>query len=106
VSSEVDQLKSDLKDSQATTGRHQDHIKVLEKRHSEMEAIISALEKDVARLEAEGLKPLVERLRVQIGAMRKLLVAMAQAIDELTNGGDQSEEVAEAVEEAVEETKE
>ena len=38
------------------------------------------------RLEAEGLKPLVDRLRIQIDAMRKLLVAMATAIEQLTNG--------------------
>jgi chromosome segregation ATPase len=100
--SEMDQLKSDLKDSQATTGRHQEHIKVLEKRRGDMEAIITALEKDVARLEAEGLKPLVDRLRVQIGAMRKLLVAMAQAIDELT-GDEVAGKATEAVEDAIEE---
>jgi chromosome segregation ATPase len=101
MSSEIDRLRSDLEASEATTGRHRDHIKVLEKRHAEMEAIITALEKDVARLEAEGLKPLVERLRTQIGAMRKLLVAMAAAIDELTSGELGVEEM---VEEMAEET--
>lgn len=84
--SEVDRLRSELEASEAKTGRYQEHIKSLEKRHSDMEAIIAALEKDVARLEAEGLKPLVDRLRTQISAMRKLLMAMAQAIEELTSG--------------------
>ena len=84
--SEVERLRSDLKVSEAKTGRYQEHIKLLEKRHLEMEQVISALEDDVHRLEAEGLKPLVDRLRIQIDAMRKLLVAMATAIEQLTNG--------------------
>jgi hypothetical protein len=44
---------------------------------------IDALEEVVRGLEAEGLAPLVNRLRVQIGSIKKLVVAMAVAIDEL-----------------------
>ena len=41
--SEVERLRSDLKVSEAKTGRYQEHIKLLEKRHLEMEQVISAL---------------------------------------------------------------
>ncbi len=81
---DVERLRSDLKASEAKSTRYLEHIKGLEQRHTEMEDIISALESYVARLEAEGLKPLVDRLRTQITAMRKLLSAMAEAIEELT----------------------
>lgn len=59
----------------------------LEARCLALEAEVDGLEEVVARLEAEGLKPLVDRLRKQIGSIKKLVVAMAVAIDELTEGG-------------------
>jgi len=55
---------------------YKDHIAELEKE-------IDALEEEVRGLEAEGLQPLVDRLRVQIGSIKKLTRAMAVAIDEL-----------------------
>lgn len=76
------------------------HIKALEERRDALEARCLALENEVdgledvvARLEAEGLKPLVDRLRSQIGSIKKLVVAMAIAIDELTEGGADTEAV-------------
>jgi hypothetical protein len=48
-----------------------------------LEAEIDGLEAVIRGLEAEGLEPLVERLRNQVGSIRKLVVAMAAAIDEL-----------------------
>jgi len=67
---------------------YQNHIRVLEARRDVLEAEVDALEEVVARLEAEGLKPLVDRLRAQIGSIKKLVVAMAIAIDELTDGSE------------------
>jgi prefoldin subunit 5 len=48
-----------------------------------LQAEIDALEATVKELEAEGLQPLVDRLRLKIGAIKKLTKAMATAIDEL-----------------------
>jgi hypothetical protein len=55
---------------------YKDHIAALERE-------IDALEEVVRGLEAEGLKPLVDRLRTQITSIKTLMVAMAKAIDEL-----------------------
>jgi hypothetical protein len=55
---------------------YKDRIAALEKE-------IDALEEIVAGLEAEGLKPLVDRLRTQIISIKTLVAAMATAIDEL-----------------------
>ena len=65
---------------------YKEHIAALEARRDALEAEVDALEDVVARLEAEGLRPLVDRLRAQIGSIKKLVVAMAVAIDELTDG--------------------
>jgi hypothetical protein len=48
-----------------------------------LKAEIDSLEAVIRGLEAEGLEPLVERLRNQVGSIRKLVGAMAAAIDEL-----------------------
>ena len=82
--SELDRLQSDLRDSQAAAEGYKSHIAELETRRDSLLVEIDGLEGVVARLEAEGLKPLVDRLRVQIISIRKLVVAMAIAIDELT----------------------
>lgn len=66
---------------------YQDQIAALEERRDALEAEVDALEEVVAKLESEGLRPLVDRLRSQIGSIKKLVVAMATAIDELTEGG-------------------
>jgi hypothetical protein len=58
-------------------------IAVLEARRDELEKEIDALEEVARGLEAEGLLPLVERLRAQVATMKKLVIAMAEAIDEL-----------------------
>jgi Mg2+ and Co2+ transporter CorA len=55
---------------------YKDQIAALEKE-------VDALEEVVRVLEAEGLKPLVDRLRSQILSIKKLTKAMATAIDEL-----------------------
>ena len=55
---------------------YKDHIAALERE-------IDNLEDVVRGLEAEGLKPLVDRLRLQIDSIKKLTRAMAVAIDEL-----------------------
>lgn len=55
---------------------YKDHI-------SRLESEINALEEEVRGLEAEGLQPLVDRLRTQINSIKKLTRAMAVAIDEL-----------------------
>lgn len=85
---------------------YQAHIRVLEARRDTLEAEVDALEEVVARLESEGLKPLVDRLRSQIGSIKKLVVAMAVAIDELTDADtagmaelkDAAQEIVEKVE--------
>jgi hypothetical protein len=55
---------------------YKDRIVALEKE-------VDALEEIVAGLEAEGLEPLVERLRTQISSIKTLVAAMASAIDDL-----------------------
>jgi len=82
--SEKDQLQSELDDSRATSEGYRVHIDELEVRRAALLTEVDQLEGVVARLEAEGLKPLVDRLRDQIVSIRKLVVAMATAIDELT----------------------
>jgi hypothetical protein len=62
---------------------YKDHITALEARRDALEKEVDALEEVVRGLEAEGLKPLVDRLRTQISSIRALVVAMATAIDEL-----------------------
>jgi len=62
---------------------YKNQIATLTTRRDELEAEVDALEAAVRDLEAEGLKPLVDRLRSQIGTIKKLVVAMATAIDEL-----------------------
>jgi chromosome segregation ATPase len=84
VSGEIEGLKSDLQTSEAKGDRQKEHIAALETRRDALEAEVDALEEVVKRLEAEGLKPLVDRLRKQITSIKTLVVAMAQAIDELT----------------------
>ena len=59
------------------------HIAALEERRDELEREVDALEAVVRSLEAEGLKPLVDRLRAQIGSIKALVQAMAMAINEL-----------------------
>ena len=62
---------------------YKDHIAALEARRDALEQEVNALEEVVRGLEAEGLKPLVERLRAQIGSIKALVQAMALAINEL-----------------------
>ena len=62
---------------------YKSHITALEARRDVLEREVDALEEVVRGLEAEGLAPLVDRLRGQIGSIKKLVVAMAVAIDEL-----------------------
>jgi hypothetical protein len=62
---------------------YKDHIAALEARRDALEKEVEALEAVVAGLEAEGLKPLVDRLRTQIGSIKVLVQAMAAAINEL-----------------------
>jgi len=62
---------------------YKDRIGFLEKRRDDLEREVNALEAVVRDLESEGLKPLVDRLRDQITSIKKLVSAMATAIDEL-----------------------
>ena len=62
---------------------YKDHIAALEARRDALEHEVDALETVVRGLEAEGLKPLVERLRTQIASIKGLVQAMALAINEL-----------------------
>jgi len=62
---------------------YKDRIAVLEARRLDLENEVKALEEVVRGLEAEGLAPLVDRLRGQIASIQKLVVAMADAINEL-----------------------
>ena len=62
---------------------YKDKIASLERQRSDLQSEVDGLEKAVLELEAEGLKPLVDRLRKQIGSIKKLTKAMATAIDEL-----------------------
>ncbi len=62
---------------------YKDRIAALEERRDALEREVNALEEVVRGLEAEGLKPLVDRLRDQIISIKKLISAMATAIDEL-----------------------
>jgi hypothetical protein len=94
----VTRLTADLKTSEATSNRYLHVIEALEKRRDALEDLVEGLEGDVARLEAEGLKPLVDRLRLQVGAMRKLLIAMGEAIATLT-GDEMPPEAIAAIEE-------
>jgi prefoldin subunit 5 len=64
------------------------HIAALEARRDALEKEVEALETVVAGLEAEGLKPLVERLRTQIASIKGLVQAMALAINELLETPD------------------
>jgi hypothetical protein len=67
---------------------YKDHIAALEARRDALEQEVEALESVVAALEAEGLKPLVDRLRTQIGSIKVLVQAMAAAINELLETPD------------------
>lgn len=62
---------------------YKDKIASLEKQRADLQNEVDGLEQAVLALEAEGLKPLVDRLRKQIGSIKKLTKAMATAIDEL-----------------------
>jgi Mg2+ and Co2+ transporter CorA len=63
---------------------YKDQIAALEKE-------VDVLEEAVKELEAEGLKPLVDRLRTQISSIKKLTKAMATAIDELLERKEEGE---------------
>ena len=56
--------------------QYKDHIAALEKEIDELEEVVRGLE-------AEGLQPLVDRMRLKLKAMKTLVQAMATAIDEL-----------------------
>lgn len=101
MSSELEKAKADLKTSEAAGDKLREHILPVEKRRDALEKLVDGLEADVARLEAEGLKPLVDRLRSQITSIRKLIVAMAIAIDELS-GDALADEAAEVIDKTVE----
>jgi hypothetical protein len=56
--------------------QYKDHIAALEKEIDDLEEVVRGLE-------AEGLQPLVDRMRLKLKAMKTLVSAMATAIDEL-----------------------
>lgn len=76
-------LQAQLAECRAESDRYKVHVAGLEQRRDELLKEVDALEAEVARLESEGLKPVVDRLRAQIIAIKKLVTAMALAIEEL-----------------------
>ena len=62
---------------------YKDHIAALEARRDALEREVDALETVVRGLAAEGLQPLVDRMRLKLRAMKTLVQAMALAINEL-----------------------
>jgi hypothetical protein len=68
------------------------HIAALEARRDALEREVGALEAVVRGLEAEGLKPLVDRLRTQITSIKALVQAMALAINELLEPAGNAEQ--------------
>lgn len=83
MSVDIEALQAELEDCRAATARYRSTIAALERRRDELLGEVDVLEAEVARLEAEGLQPVVDRLRAQIETIKKLVVAMASTIDEL-----------------------
>jgi prefoldin subunit 5 len=70
-------------DWQAVAERYKARIDVLEVSRQSLQAEITALETEVDRLEAEDLRPLVDRLMAQIATIKKLVASMASEIEDL-----------------------
>jgi hypothetical protein len=60
----------------ATEQSHKDHIAALEKEIDDLEEVVRGLE-------AEGLQPLVDRMRLKLDVMKTLVQALLTAIDKL-----------------------
>ena len=60
----------------ASEQQYKDHIAALEREIEDLEEVVRGLA-------AEGLQPLVDRMRLKLRAMKTLVQAMATAIDEL-----------------------
>jgi chromosome segregation ATPase len=83
LKSDLEESQAALQDSRAASHMYRQHIEELQVRRDALLKEVEGLEAVVARLEAEDLQPLVDRLRAQIAAIKEQVTAMALALAEI-----------------------